>query len=208
MRKPFIVLMALVVSFLNVSCAGTRMRQTYVDASRVGKPIGNVLIVAVVDDDKIREIYETHLMKRLKAAGVKAESTTKILSVNVGEKLDREEIADLVAKNGSDTVAITFMVDCEESEAFSRIGRLSDGYNRGYYQYYTDAWDDVYAPAVSTDHVRFFVETRLYDVKSQTPVWSGISETIDPKTMGEAIGQVVTGIMDELGKNGLLPADK
>lgn len=189
---------------LIASCSGSRMTRTYMDAKRVGDPIKNVLIIAIIDDQNIREIYETHFMERLNAVGVEATSSTHVLPVSVGQKLDRAEIINLVQRYGSDTVAITHLVGREESEAFSRPGRLSQIYHRGYYQYYTDVWDYVHAPAVYTEHVQLFLETRLYDATTQTLIWSGESQTMDPKTVGQAIGQVVSLVMNELEKNGLV----
>jgi hypothetical protein len=46
---------------------------------------------------------------------------------------------------------------------------------------------------------------RPYDMKTLSLIWAGESETMDPKTIGQAIGQVVSLVMDELNNNGLLP---
>ena len=208
MRKMTIVLLISVLTLLTASCSGSRMTRTYMDAQRVGQPINNVLIIAIIDDKEIREIYESHFMERLNAAGVQATSSAHVLPVSVGKKLNKTEIFNLVEQYGSDTVAITHLVGREEDEAFSRAGRLSQIYQRGYYRYYTDVWDYVHAPTVYADHVQLFLETRLYDVNTQTLIWSGESETLDPKTVGQAIGQVVSLVMNELKKNDLLPVSK
>ena len=205
MRKMSMILLTMVLALLTVSCSGSRMTRTHVDERRVGQPIKNVLIIAIIDDKKIREIFETHFMERLNAVGVEATSSAHVLPVSVGVKLNREEIVRLVERYGSDAVAITHLVGREESEAFSRGNRWSRQYNSGYYRYYTDAWDYVHAPAVYREHEQLFMETRLYDVNTQSLIWVGESETMDPKTIGQAIGQIVSLVMDELKKNGLLP---
>jgi hypothetical protein len=70
---------------------------------------------------------------------------------------------------------------------------------------YQNAWDYVHAPAVYGDRVKIGLETRLYDVKTESLIWAGESQTTDPETIGQAIGQVVDVVMIELGKSGLLP---
>jgi hypothetical protein len=204
MRKPPIALLMMTLAVLGASCSGSRMTRTYMDAGRAGKPIKNVLIIAIIDDDEIRDIYETHFKEHLNAVGIKATSSAHALPVSVGKKVDEAEIRGLVEQSGSDTVAITHLVGREGREAFSRAGRLSQLYHSGYYRYYTGVWDYVHAPTVHIDHVKLFLETRLYDVKTQSLIWSGESETIDPETVGQAIGQIVSLVMDELEKNGLI----
>ena len=208
MQKTFVILLMSAVSLLTLSCSGSRMIRTDVDQARVGDPIKNVLVIAVFDDEDVRETYETHFIDHLNTSGVKAWSTTHVLPVSVGRKLDKAEIVTLAEHYGCDTVAITHLVGQTESEAFSRAGRLSQIHHKGYYQYYTDVWDDVHAPTVFVDHIQVFLETRLYDVKTQRLIWSGESRARDPKTMGQAIGQVVSLVMDELKKKRLLPISK
>jgi hypothetical protein len=55
------------------------------------------------------------------------------------------------------------------------------------------------------DRVIIGLETRLYDLKTEALIWAGKSQTSDPETIGQAIGQVVDVVMDELKKSGLLP---
>ena len=206
MVRSTIIMILLLLALLMASCSGSRMVSTQMDADRKGKPIKNVLIIGVIEDKAIRENYEKYFMERLNAAGVEAMSSAQVLPVSIGKKLDKKEIIDLVEQHGIDTVAVTHLVDREQDETFSRSNRLSTIYNQGYYRYYTGVWDNLYEPTVYSDHVQYFLETRLYDVKTQKLIWTGESETMDPKTIGQAIGQIVSLVMDELKKNGLLPA--
>ncbi len=205
MRKSIIIMLLLLLALLFVSCAGTTTKQLLMDESHTGKPIKNVLIIVVLDNNEIRGIFENHFRDHFNAAGIEATSTASTLSTEVGEKLDKEDIVSLVAQKGSDTVLITHVVDREESDAFSRVSGLSDIQYHGYYQYYVDIWDSAYMPTIDSDNLKFFLETRLYDVKDQSLIWAGSSQTRNPDTVGQAIGQIVSGIMQELRKNGLVP---
>ena len=127
------------------------------------------------------------------------------LSVKMVAKLNRQEIMDAIDKHGSDTVAITHLVGLEESEVFSRANRRSPHYYNGYYRFYNYAWDYVHAPAVYGERVKLSIETRFYDVKTESLIWSGESQTMDPEAIGQAIGQVVDVVMKELNRSGLLP---
>ena len=53
--------------------------------------------------------------------------------------------------------------------------------------------------------MQFTLETRLYNIKNESLVWAADSKLVNPETTGEAIGQVVESVIQELEKNGLLP---
>lgn len=55
------------------------------------------------------------------------------------------------------------------------------------------------------ERVAIRLETRLYDVKTEALNRAGESQTMYLKTTGQAIGQVVDAVMNELKKSPLLP---
>ena len=55
------------------------------------------------------------------------------------------------------------------------------------------------------DRVKIGFETRLDDVKTEALIWAGESQTSDPETIGQAIGQVVDVVMGELKKTACCP---
>jgi hypothetical protein len=194
---------------LLMACSNTtKMTRVYVDDNRIGTPVKDVLVIAVIDEAEIREVFETHFMKRLTAVGVEAITSADVLPIGADTKLQKEAILNVIDEHGNDTVAITHLVGLEESEVFSRSIRRSPMYYRDYYRFYIDAWDYVHAPTVYGEHIQISLETRLYDVKTESLIWVGESQTMDPKTTGQAIGQVVDAVMNELKNNGLLPESK
>ena len=78
--------------------------------------------------------------------------------------------------------AITPLMGLADSEVFSRsVGR---------------------SPTVYGEHIQISLETRLYNMKTESMIGVGESQTKDPKTTGPAIGQVVDVVMNELHQNG------
>jgi hypothetical protein len=125
-----------------------------------------------------------------------------VLPIDVGTKLEKEAIIEVVDKYENDTVLITHLVGMEESEVFSR-DRPRYFYN--YYGFYNYGLAYVTWPTIYGEKVTFSLETGLYDVKTESLIWAGESQIKNPKTTGEAIGQVVNLVMKELEKNQLLP---
>ncbi|WP_319406801.1 hypothetical protein [uncultured Desulfosarcina sp.] len=86
-----------------------------------------------------------------------------------------------------------------------RTNRRSRQYYNDYFRFFDYAWDYVLASTVCVERVAISLETRLYEVKAESLIWAGELQLMDPKTTGQAIGQVVDSVMNELEKSRLLP---
>jgi hypothetical protein len=192
------------IAFVLIACTGsnTRMVQSHVEETSVGKPIKDVLIITIIDDHEIRAIFEKHFMDWLTVKGVEAITSAAVLPIDPETKLEKAAIIEVVDKYENDTILITHIVGMSETEVFSRDRQR---YYRNYYGFYNYAWGYVTWPTIYGERVQFNLETRLYDVKTESLIWAGESKTINPKTTGQAIGQVVETVMMDLEKNGLLP---
>ena len=204
MRKIETTLFMAVLAIAVVACSGSssRMIPTHMEASHVGKPIKDVLIIAIIDNQEIRTILEKHFKDWLNAKGVEAIISADVLAVEMGAKLEKEAIVEIVDKYENDAILITHVVGMEVSEVFSR-DRPQYFYN--YYGFYNYGLSYVTWPTIYGEKVQFSLETGLYDVTTESLIWAGESQIKNPKTTGLAIGQVVEMVINELEKNGLLP---
>ena len=204
MRRFMQAMMALWLIFFVIACSGgkTRLIQSHLDDAHADKSIADVLVIAIIQNREVREIFEKYFVQRLKTAGVEAISSVKEIPVKEGEELEEEALIRVIDKYGNKTVAITHLVGMDQSEVFSR-GRPQYYFN--YYGFYNYALSYVYWPIIYGERVQLSLETRLYDVETESLIWAGESQTSDPETTGQAIGQIVDVVMTELEKNGLLP---
>ena len=192
------------LAFALSACSGSssQMIPTHMEENHVGKPIKDVLIIAIIDNQEIRAILEKHFKDWLNAKGVEAIISADVLAVEMGVKLEKEDIIEVVDKYENDAILITHVVGMEETEVFSR-DRPRYFYN--YYGFYNYGMVYVTWPTIYGEKVKFSLETGLYDVATESLIWAGESQIKNPKTTGQAIGQVVDMVMKELEKNGLLP---
>lgn len=189
---------------MTISCAGSssKMTQNHMEKDYVGKPIKHALVLVIIDNQEIRKIFEKHFADWLNVKGVQAVVSAGLLPVNEDTKLEKEEIRKILDLYENDTLLITNLVEFGESEVFSR-DRPQFFYN--YYGHYNYSLGYVYWPTAYDEKVQITLETRLYDVNTESVIWSGQSVLKNPKTTGEAIGQVVKMVIQDLEKNGLLP---
>jgi hypothetical protein len=200
--KTALFMAVLAVTAVSCSGSGTQMIQTHMEAERVGTPIKDVLIISIINDQEIRAILEKHFKDWFHVKGVEAVTSASVLPIDAGIKLEKEAIIEVVDMYENDSILITHLVGMSETEVFSR-GRPQ--YYRSYYGFYNYGWGYVTWPTIYGEKVQFTLETRLYDVKTESLIWAGEYKIRNPKTTGQAIGQVVDVVIKELDKNGLLP---
>ncbi len=188
-------------SILTVSCAGTRMSQTWVDETRRGKPVSDVLVIVVADKAKNREAFEHKFVQQLKAAGVEAVSSADVIPMPRDLKLEKDVILQAVAKYGNDAVIISHLTGLDKKEVFTRTGPIYGGY----YNYYGYTFDTVHDRGFYSEIATVRLETNLYDVKTEKLLWSGQSQTEDVQSINKLIDEVIALVIKDLQKNKLLP---
>ena len=204
MVKYGTALLVMVLSLAFIACSGSRVRMTeiHMEENRLNQPIEDVLVIVVLDDQQIRAIFEKHFVDWLAAKGVEAIRSSAVLPVAEGAELKKEAIIEIVDAYENDTILITHLVEFGETEVFSR-DRPQFFYN--YYGFYNYAWGYVTWPTIYGENVQFNLESRLYDVASESLVWAAETQLINPETTGQAIGQIVVEVMKDLEKKRLLP---
>jgi hypothetical protein len=201
-RFESLLLVALALAVAACSGSSYQMTPLYLEEQAAVTPIEDVLIIVVIDDQEIRAIFEKHFKDWFTVKGIEAITSTEVLPIKKDGELDKETILEVVDKYANDSVLITNLEGYEEEEVFSRDLPRFHGTYYGFYRY---AWGYVYWPTIYGENVQFTLETRLYNLKSESLIWAGDSKVVNPETAGKAIGQVVEAVMQELEKNALLP---
>jgi hypothetical protein len=198
------MLFAAVMAWFLIACTGSRfhLTPTYVETAGTAKPIRDTLVIVIIDNQEVRAIFEKHFKDWFAAKGVEAIVSSNVLPVQAGRQLEKTQILEVIDKYENESVIITHLVGFDAEETFTR--GVSEVY-RNYYGFYQYSWGYIHWPVITNENVQFTLETRLYDIKSESLLWAGESQLTNPETTGKAIGQVVKGVMQALEKNGLLP---
>ncbi len=186
-------------------CAGTKLKETYVDESLSGKPVSDVLVIAVTENERIRRSFEEKYVKQLVAEGIEAVSSADVVTVKKNNKLEKKAILEAVHKFKNDAVLITHLLGIKDKEIYYPPHRSRGYYDYGYYGYYDYVFDYVHTPGYYKTHTYVSLETNLYDVKTEKLIWSGVSETWDADTNKQLIKQVIAVVIKDLHKKHLLP---
>jgi hypothetical protein len=188
--------------FLIISCAGTEteLTQNQVNEAYKGKPVSNILVIAITGNEDSRRSFEQKFVAQLKSAGVEAISSEDSIPMPPDLKLTKEMILNAVNQFKNDAVIITHLVDKEEKEAFTRGGRVYTGY----YGFYNSRFSYANDPGYSSTSKTVRLETNLYDVKTEKLIWSGQSKTLSKDSKYQIINDVIKVVINDLQNNKLI----
>jgi hypothetical protein len=182
---------------LIISCAGTELTQTPVDDGYTGKPVSNILIIAITGNEHNRRSYEKKFVAQLKSMGVEAVSSEAAIPMPPDLEMKKEMILNAANQYKNDAVIITHLIGKEGKEVYNRG---SSGH-RGFFGFYHSRFS---SPGYSSTSTTVRLETNLYDVKTEKLIWSGKSKTLSKDSTDQIINDVIKAVINNLQKNKLI----
>ena len=188
--------------FLIISCAGTETQliQKQKNEAYKGKPVSDILVIAITGNEDSRRSFERKFVARLKSAGVEAISSEEAIPMPADLELKKEMILSAVNQFENDAVIITHLVGKEVKESYTRGGHTRGGYHGFYHSRYSYSRDPGYASTSKTIRL----ETNLYDVKTEKLIWSGQSKTFSKDSKDQIINDVIRVLVNDLQNNKLI----
>lgn len=210
-RKILCLLAALLLS----SCSSTRLASEWRDASDGGSPPQKLAVIAVVKDSSISRLIEDEAVHRLPASAHAVAATREF---GFAPGTDIQALKDKLQQNGFDAAVITRQVAIDEREIYhppqtyfvENRPRLPPSafapYYRDFWHFYPYAVSMAVTPAYKTRESRYIIETVLYRLPEGKPVWSAVTETLNPSSTLVLINEVVRLVQKQMSHAGLIDA--
>ena len=184
--------------FLIISCSGTELTHTQVDEAYKGKPVSDILVIAITGNEDSRRSYEQKFVAQLKSIGVEAISSEDAIPMPPNLKMEKETIVNAANQFENDAVIITHIIDKEDKESYTRGG------HGGYYGYYRYRHSWAHSTGYSSTSKTLRLETNLYDVKTEELIWSGQSKTWSKDSKYQIINDVIKVVINDMQNNKLI----
>jgi hypothetical protein len=203
-RMTLFVLLLISSVFLFGSCTTTTvMTDVWKDKAYQGKPQKIMVIMAAKAADT-RELFEDRFVGELNSRGNNTFQSHKIVPF---DKLrDREFVKSTIKSSDADTVLVSRLVDTKMIESYNPglvtvVPMIIPDYYYNWWGYYNVAFIDY----GHTGDVRVaYIETNLYDVKTEKLIWSGHSRTERTYGEQELITAFIQRMIKKLSSAGLI----
>jgi len=199
-RIKLFVLLLITAAFLLASCTTTTvMTDVWKDKTYQGKP-QEIVVIMVAKSPDMRNLFEDRFSAELDARGNNAFQSYTIIPME--QLRDKEMVKSKIRNSGADTVLISRLVDTKTIESY-RPGQIyavpSAYYGWGGY------YDIVFADYGYTGDVQVaYIETNLYDVKTEKLIWSGHSKTERTEGEQQLINAFIKVMIKKLSSAGII----
>ena len=178
-----------------LGCATTTLKSTWKNPEITGPlQFKKVLLLAICKDPDRRAQVEGLLGVIMK----RAEGIPSYIAIPDSALGDVQKIKSIMSENGFDGAVTVRLVNARQETTW-----VSSTYPSfwGYYQWaYPLAWDPGYK--VTDTIIR--LETKVYSLKDDCLVWSGVSDTFDPASLDGMVREVAAAVAADLEKRGLV----
>ena len=166
---------AVVFLLVTCACASTKMTKAWVYPERGPLQFESVMALVLVQDSLIRRNGEDVLVEEIRQADAVASYTL----LPESDLADEDKVRAAVVKSGVEAI-IVMRPMYDEQETRYVPGSYPTYYN-SFYGYYGWAYPVVYSPGYFKQDRLVGIETNIYDTADGKLVWSGMSDTTNPK---------------------------
>lgn len=221
LQRMMVRMLWVVAVLVLAACSTTEIVGTWTDPEFTGKRIDSLLVIARVEDESLRRMFEDRFASALQDRGVNAVASYRVFPAMA--ELDKAGVEERAQKLGLRGVLIARLLETEKVEI--QEPGYGPGYGPGFAPYrhpYRDSfyrWPDYYrswhsyygygygypyAPTWTREATVFRLETNLYDTASDRLVWSARSETTTFESPEKKLDEVVREIIGKLEGSGLI----
>ena len=189
------------------NCKSTKLVASVKSPTYAGQHFKRVLVIGMSKDPAVRSDFEDAMANALKREGVHAVPGHNILLWTKLTKADPNYLKEQIKEHNIDAVVVSRLVSVKNEVTYipGQAYAVPYPYYNSFYGYYGAIYPRVYAPDYLREDKTVRVETNLYG--TSTPegefVWTGISETFNPKNADKAINAVVQVVVQALEKEGI-----
>ncbi len=207
MRRWTAVLVLLLAVSTIAEGKSTKLVASFKNPSYSGPAFHKVLIIGMSNDPGIRSDFEDALATKLTSPTLEAIPGHSLLLRPDSSNLDLRYLKAQISENKIDAVIVSRLMHIDKNLTYipGHSYMLPYPYYRSFYGYYGNIYPQVYSPDYLREDTTVRIETNVYATSTAEGelVWSGISDTFNPRSAPKAIESVVKVVVQELQKQGI-----
>ena len=202
MSKRLLSLVTFFFVLVLTACSTTKVTEQWKDPAFEGK-FNDVLVLSLNANDSKRRLFETGFLAELDKQRVESSASYEVLPNHAD--LEKEKIKAAIAGTSIDAVLVMRQVRVKKEDRYvpPRLDYVGDPYYGSFYGYY-GYFAPIYTPGYVTEDTIVHLEANLYAVDGEKLVWSGKTETFNPKDANTYVGEAAKTIVGQLTKAGLI----
>lgn len=189
-------------------CKSTKLLSSWKNPNYAGQRFHKILVIGMSNNPATRSDFEDALSLKIARNGIEAIPGNSILLRQETGKIDFDYLKAQIRENQIDAVVVSRLVKVDKNVTYipGQSYIIPYGYYRSFYGYYGAVYQQVYSPDYLREDTTVRIETNLY---AATPpdgelIWTGTSDTFNPRSAHKVIDAVIKLVVTELEKEAIL----
>jgi hypothetical protein len=199
-RVFFAVILCLIACSPSQQITSSWMNRTAI----ASKKYSGLFIVVVTHDQAAKKIIENDLAYVASTKRkLKVFNSSEFLAPGFTKKaIDKDTILARAKELGCDAILAVALLDAK-SETRHVQGSYAPyhAYNHGFGGYYGYMGSAMYSPGYDVTSTTFFIEADVFDVATETLVWSAQSKAYDPSSIEDASREYADLLVEQVEKD-------
>jgi len=210
MRTPLARIILFVASFILLGVAlqaGSKLVFSWKNSSYAGNGFRNILVLAVNGRASGRADFEDRMVKELARPGVTVVQSYTLMPRPDATPINADDVRGYVHDLKFDAIVVSRMVKKEKKTTYvSGDDFPFYPYYGTFYGYYGAIAPIVYDPGYMRTDTEAQIETNFYSTSKSDGelVWSGTTDTLDPRSTTSAINGIVKILVKQFEKDKLI----
>jgi hypothetical protein len=197
-----------VAAILPVANAGAKLVASWKNTAYSGPKPHRVLVIGMSGNPEIRADFEDDLSAAIKSDGLEPIPGNTIFFRPHSGEIDRDYLEGQIRDFKIDAVLVSRLVKVDKTITHvpGQSYAVPYPYYGSFYGYYGTLYHQVYSPGYLREETTVRVETNFYSAAppNEELIWTGTSDSFNPKSAQKAIDWIVKLIVKELRKQALL----
>lgn len=200
------LLLILSLFVLLSGCSSTKLVTSWSEPDFTEKPFNKLLIVAVMENELQRNLYEDEFVKKLQGSEVTGIAAYSVIPTK-GTHYKESEIREAAEKTDVDAMLIARLVAIKKQERYvppTYEYEPAFGHRRGFYGYYGMSYRYVSTPGYTTTDTIVELETTVFSTATEKMIWAGSTQSTNPSSAANVVEKNADLIIKDMKKSGLL----
>lgn len=197
LSRPFCLFLCAIFA---LSCGpATRVEKSWLNPAGFTRfnDFSKVLIIVFAHSQTARRTAEDQFAAVLAPRGITSYNNPKVM-VNGP---DANAISEAIKSDGFDAALVTRLID-KKKETTYVPGNIHYPFYGGFRGYFRFGYGAYMTPGYYQENTTYFVETNVYDLKSDRLVWSCVTATTQPGKMDKTIHELSDVVFAQMKSDG------
>jgi hypothetical protein len=208
LRKALLLLSILLMTWSLVYASSAKLVSSWKNPKYAGERFHRILVIGMSENPVVRADFEDALSEQLTRDGLEAVPGNTILLRPDSPEVDMDYLKGQIHDHTIDAVIVSRMVNVEQKTTYvpGQSYALPYAYYGGFYGYYGTVYRQVYTPGYLRQDTTVRIETNFYSAAppNEDLIWTGVSDSFNPKNADKAIAGLVKMVIKRLEKEEIL----